>query len=33
MLTYASFALAFFVRPLGGVLFSHIGDRIGRKKR
>jgi len=32
MLTYASFALAFFVRPLGGVLFSHIGDRIGRKK-
>lgn len=32
MLSYASFGLAFLVRPLGGVLFSHIGDRIGRKK-
>jgi metabolite-proton symporter len=32
MLAYASFALAFFIRPLGGVIFSHIGDRIGRKK-
>ncbi len=32
MLSLASFALAFFVRPLGGIVFSHIGDRIGRKK-
>ena len=32
MLSYASFALAFLVRPIGGMLFSHIGDRIGRKK-
>lgn len=32
MLAYASFALTFFIRPFGGVLFSHIGDRIGRKK-
>jgi MFS family permease len=32
MLAFASFALAFVVRPLGGVVFSHIGDRIGRKK-
>lgn len=32
MLAYASLALAFFIRPLGGVIFSHIGDRIGRKK-
>lgn len=32
MLTFASFALAFVVRPIGGVIFSHIGDRIGRKK-
>lgn len=32
MLSYASFALTFFIRPFGGVLFSHIGDRIGRKK-
>ncbi|MFJ7936661.1 MFS transporter [Sporosarcina sp. NPDC096371] len=32
MLAYASFALAFFIRPFGGIVFSHIGDRIGRKK-
>ena len=32
MLAYASFAIPFFIRPLGGVIFSHIGDRIGRKK-
>ncbi|TWT25338.1 MFS transporter [Planomicrobium sp. CPCC 101110] len=32
LLAYASFALAFFIRPFGGVVFSHIGDRIGRKK-
>ena len=32
MLSLASFALAFFLRPIGGILFSHIGDRIGRKK-
>lgn len=29
---FATFALAFFIRPLGGIIFSHIGDRIGRKK-
>lgn len=29
---YASFALAFFIRPFGGIIFSHIGDKIGRKK-
>jgi metabolite-proton symporter len=28
---YATFALPFFVRPLGGVVFSHLGDRVGRK--
>ncbi|WP_110113048.1 MFS transporter [Bacillus sp. CGMCC 1.16541] len=32
MLAYASFAIPFFIRPLGGIIFSHIGDRIGRKK-
>ena len=32
MLSYASFGLAFLIRPIGGILFSHIGDRIGRKK-
>jgi MFS family permease len=32
LLALASFALAFLVRPIGGVVFSHIGDRIGRKR-
>ncbi|HEY0941557.1 MAG TPA: MFS transporter [Steroidobacter sp.] len=27
----ATFALAFFARPLGSALFGHFGDRIGRK--
>jgi MHS family proline/betaine transporter-like MFS transporter len=29
--TLATFALAFVLRPLGGVLFGHFGDRYGRK--
>ncbi|MFC3039815.1 MFS transporter [Virgibacillus xinjiangensis] len=29
---FATFALAFLIRPFGGIIFSHIGDRIGRKK-
>jgi metabolite-proton symporter len=32
MLSLATFALAFVVRPIGGIIFSHIGDRVGRKK-
>ena len=32
MLSYLSLSLTFFIRPVGGVIFSHIGDRIGRKK-
>lgn len=32
LLALASFALAFLMRPFGGIIFSHIGDRIGRKK-
>jgi MHS family alpha-ketoglutarate permease-like MFS transporter len=32
MSTAGIFALGFFVRPLGGILFGHIGDRLGRKK-
>lgn len=32
MLAYLTLSLTFFIRPLGGVVFSHIGDRIGRKK-
>jgi len=27
----ATFAIAFFARPLGSALFGHFGDRIGRK--
>lgn len=32
LLALASFAVAFLVRPVGGIVFAHIGDRIGRKK-
>lgn len=32
ILSYLSFSLTFFIRPIGGVIFAHIGDRIGRKK-
>ena len=28
---FATFGVAFFFRPLGGVLFGHVGDRLGRK--
>ncbi|TCC20758.1 MFS transporter [Kribbella speibonae] len=29
--TYASFALAFFFRPIGAAVFGRVGDRIGRR--
>lgn len=32
MLAMAAFALSFLIRPIGGIVFSHMGDRIGRKK-
>lgn len=28
---FATFAVAFVVRPFGGILFGHIGDKLGRK--
>ncbi len=28
---FATFAVGFFVRPLGGMVISHIGDKFGRK--
>lgn len=28
---FATFAAGFLARPLGGVIFGHIGDRVGRK--
>ena len=31
MASLATFGVAFFVRPLGSILFGHFGDRIGRK--
>lgn len=31
MLAYTTFAVGFIARPLGGVIFGHFGDRIGRK--
>ncbi|RNB84638.1 MFS transporter [Brevibacillus fluminis] len=31
LLAYASFGVTFFVRPLGGLVFSHMGDKFGRK--
>ncbi|GAC66643.1 MFS transporter [Gordonia soli] len=32
LLSFATFAVGFLVRPIGGVVFGHIGDRIGRKR-
>lgn len=29
--SFATFAVAFVARPLGGILFGHFGDRLGRK--
>ena len=29
--SFATFALAFFARPVGAALFGHFGDRVGRK--
>ena len=31
MLTYGTFAVGFISRPLGGVIFGHFGDKVGRK--
>jgi metabolite-proton symporter len=32
MLAFATYALGFVARPIGGIVFGHYGDRIGRKK-
>ncbi|MBP9727029.1 MAG: MFS transporter, partial [Gammaproteobacteria bacterium] len=31
MATYAVFLIGYVARPIGGIIFSHIGDEIGRK--
>ena len=31
MLSYATFAAGFVTRPLGGIVFGHLGDKVGRK--
>ena len=28
---FATYAVGFFARPLGGIVFGHFGDRVGRK--
>lgn len=32
LLSFATFGVGFLARPLGGVVFGHYGDRLGRKK-
>ncbi|MQA81294.1 MAG: MFS transporter [Streptosporangiales bacterium] len=32
LVAFATFAAGFITRPLGGVVFGHLGDRLGRKK-
>jgi MHS family proline/betaine transporter-like MFS transporter len=31
LLTFGVFAISFFVRPLGGLVWGHIGDKVGRR--
>src|SRR5579859_2897399 len=32
MLAFTTYALGFIARPVGGLVFGHFGDRIGRKR-
>jgi MFS family permease len=31
LLAFATYGVGFFARPVGGIIFGHYGDRIGRK--
>src|SRR5262245_18780806 len=30
--SFGVFAIGYFARPIGGIFFSHLGDRIGRRR-
>lgn len=32
LLAFSTYAVGFLARPLGGIIFGHFGDRVGRKK-
>ena len=33
ILSLLTFAAGFIARPIGGIIFGHYGDRVGRKKK
>ena len=33
LLAFATYAVGFVARPLGGIIFGHFGDRFGRRGR
>ncbi len=32
LITFSVFALGFLIRPIGGLIFGYLGDRVGRRK-
>src|SRR6056300_2100021 len=32
IISFSTFAVGFVARPVGGLIFGHFGDRIGRKR-
>ena len=33
LLAFTTFAVGFVARPIGGIIFGHYGDKVGRKAR